>query len=96
MHFIEPTNFVFFPTFIFILFCNLVIGFVCCVLRILFCVCPSSCISSSRRKLKQKNAKIDADHTTSLLRDDSKRIMIAKGALVNQSFVDPVQSTNKL
>lgn len=37
---------------------------------------------SSRRKLKKKNAKVDADHTTSLLRGDSKRVSIARGPQV--------------
>lgn len=58
------------------------IGLICCILRILFCICPSQCISSSRRKLKKKNAKVDADHTTSLLRGDSKRVSIARGPQV--------------
>lgn len=54
------------------------IGFVCCLLRILFCVCPSSCLSSSRRKMKEQNGKVDADHTTSLLQGDNKRVLISK------------------
>lgn len=58
------------------------IGLICCILRILFCICPSQCITSSRRKLKKKNAKVDADHTTSLLRADSKRVSIARGPQV--------------
>lgn len=58
------------------------VGLVCCILRILFCICPSQCIMSSRRKLKKKNAKVDADHTTSLLRGDSKRVSIARGPQV--------------
>lgn len=62
------------------------IGLICCILRIFFCICPSHCISSSRRKLKKKNAKVDADHTTSLLRGDSKRVQIARGALVRPLF----------
>ncbi|GAB0098415.1 hypothetical protein DMENIID0001_141410 [Sergentomyia squamirostris] len=53
------------------------IGLICCILRILFCVCPSNCFSS-RRNAEKKNAKIDADHTTSLLRSD-KRVQIARG-----------------
>ncbi|XP_059612828.1 uncharacterized protein LOC132259281 [Phlebotomus argentipes] len=53
------------------------IGLICCILRILFCVCPSNCLSS-RRNAEKKNAKIDADHTTSLLRSD-KRVQIARG-----------------
>ncbi|XP_055709426.1 uncharacterized protein LOC129805495 isoform X2 [Phlebotomus papatasi] len=53
------------------------IGLICCILRILFCVCPSNCLSS-RRNVEKKNAKIDADHTTSLLRSD-KRVQIARG-----------------
>lgn len=60
-----------------------VIGLVCCILRIFFCICPSNCISSSRNKLKKKNATIDADHTTSLLRNDSKRVSISHGGQVN-------------
>lgn len=62
------------------------IGLICCILRILFCICPSQCISSSRRKLKKKNAKVDADHTTSLLRGDSKRVSIARGPQVKISI----------
>lgn len=56
------------------------IGLVCCILRILFCICPSHCLSSSRRNRNKKNAKIDADHRTSLLRSDSKRVQIARGS----------------
>uniref|UniRef100_A0AAG5DIH6 Uncharacterized protein n=1 Tax=Anopheles atroparvus TaxID=41427 RepID=A0AAG5DIH6_ANOAO len=55
------------------------LGLICCILRILFCICPSHCISSSRRAQDKKNAKIDADHRTSLLRGDSKRVSIARG-----------------
>uniref|UniRef100_A0A8W7JBQ3 Uncharacterized protein n=1 Tax=Anopheles albimanus TaxID=7167 RepID=A0A8W7JBQ3_ANOAL len=55
------------------------LGLFCCILRILFCICPSHCISSSRRAREKKNAKIDADHRTSLLRGDSKRVSIARG-----------------
>ncbi|XP_053677798.1 uncharacterized protein LOC128727872 [Anopheles nili] len=55
------------------------LGLFCCILRILFCICPSHCISSSRRARDKKNAKIDADHRTSLLRGDSKRVSIARG-----------------
>ncbi|XP_040171729.1 uncharacterized protein LOC120905096 isoform X1 [Anopheles arabiensis] len=55
------------------------LGLLCCTLRILFCICPSHCISSSRRARDKKNAKIDADHRTSLLRGDSKRVSIARG-----------------
>lgn len=54
------------------------IGLLCCILRIFFCVCPSNCISSNRRKMKQKNAKVDVDHTTSLLCADNKRVSIAR------------------
>lgn len=61
------------------------VGLICCILRILFCICPSQCIMSSRRKLKKKNAKVDADHTTSLLRGDSKRVSIARGPQVNNN-----------
>ncbi|XP_052869778.1 uncharacterized protein LOC128275346 [Anopheles cruzii] len=55
------------------------LGLFCCILRILFCICPSHCISSSRKAREKKNAKIDADHRTSLLRGDSKRVSIARG-----------------
>ncbi|XP_053691901.1 uncharacterized protein LOC128740385 [Sabethes cyaneus] len=55
------------------------LGLFCCILRILFCICPSHCLSSSRRARNKKNAKIDADHRTSLLRGDSKRVSIARG-----------------
>lgn len=54
------------------------IGLLCCMLRIFFCICPSSCITSKRRKLKQKNAKVDIDHTTSLLCSDNKRVHISR------------------
>ncbi|XP_055305707.1 uncharacterized protein LOC129570210 isoform X2 [Sitodiplosis mosellana] len=56
------------------------IGLLCCILRIFFCICPSNCISSNRRKMKQKNAKVDVDHTTSLLCADNKRVSIARTA----------------
>lgn len=52
-----------------------VVGFVFMVLRIFFCVCPSSCIRSNDKK-KQNAQKVDADHRTSLLRD--KRVSIAR------------------
>ncbi|XP_058447523.1 uncharacterized protein LOC131427945 isoform X2 [Malaya genurostris] len=55
------------------------LGLICCILRILFCICPSHCLSSSRKARNKKNAKIDADHRTSLLRGDSKRVSIARG-----------------
>ncbi|XP_021701622.1 uncharacterized protein LOC5564192 isoform X1 [Aedes aegypti] len=55
------------------------LGLFCCILRILFCICPSHCLSSSRKARNKKNAKIDADHRTSLLRGDSKRVSIARG-----------------
>lgn len=56
------------------------IGLVFCILRILFCVCPSHCIS--QRERNKKNAKVDADHRTSLLRD-TKRVSIARGPYIN-------------
>lgn len=56
----------------------IVIGLLCCMLRIFFCICPSSCLTSKRRKLKQKNAKVDVDHTTSLLCADNKRVLITR------------------
>ncbi|XP_065358330.1 uncharacterized protein LOC135952362 [Calliphora vicina] len=55
------------------------IGFVCCLLRILFCICPSHCISTKKNARKKNGNKIDADHTTSLLRGESKRVSIARG-----------------
>ncbi|XP_055546040.1 uncharacterized protein LOC129730604 isoform X3 [Wyeomyia smithii] len=55
------------------------LGLFCCILRILFCICPSHCLSSNRKARNKKNAKIDADHRTSLLRGDSKRVSIARG-----------------
>lgn len=58
------------------------IGLICCILRIFFCVCPSHCISSSRRARNKKIAKVDVDHTTSLLRADSKRVQIVRGPSV--------------
>ena len=61
------------------------IGLVLCVLRIFFCICPSSCISS-RRDRDKKNAMLDADHRTSLLRGDSKRVSIAKGPHIQVSI----------
>lgn len=62
------------------------IGAIFCILRILFCVCPSHCIS--QRDRNKKSAKVDADHRTSLLRD-TKRVSIAKGPYINVSdFVD--------
>lgn len=61
----------------------IVIGAVFCVIRILFCVCPSHCIS--RRERNKKNAKVDADHRTSLL-GDTKRVSIARGPYINVRF----------
>ncbi|XP_032583655.1 mucin-5AC isoform X5 [Drosophila sechellia] len=55
------------------------LGLICCILRILFCICPSHCISSSKKTRKKNGNKIDADHTTSLLRNESKRVSIARG-----------------
>ncbi|XP_055852974.1 uncharacterized protein LOC129916825 [Episyrphus balteatus] len=55
------------------------IGLICCILRILFCICPSHCISSSKKARKKQGNKVDADHTTSLLRGESKRVSIARG-----------------
>jgi hypothetical protein len=60
-----------------------VIGVVFCVVRIMFCVCPSHCIS--RRDRNKKNAKVDADHRTSLL-GDTKRVSIARGPYINVRF----------
>ncbi|XP_017047845.1 mucin-5AC isoform X3 [Drosophila ficusphila] len=57
----------------------IVLGLICCILRILFCICPSHCISSSKKTRKKNGNKIDADHTTSLLRNESKRVSIARG-----------------
>lgn len=45
------------------------IGLICCILRILFCICPSSCITGRKLRNKKTN-KVDADYTTSLLRSD--------------------------
>lgn len=56
-----------------------VVGFVFMVLRIFFCICPSSCLrrnNDERKKKKMEKDKIDADHRTSLLRD--KRVSIAR------------------
>lgn len=60
------------------------IGFICCVLRILFCICPSHCIKN-RRKRNGKVNKVDADHRTSLLHSNSKRVQIARGPNSNPS-----------
>lgn len=54
------------------------IGFICCMLRILFCICPSHCIANSKNARKKNGNKVDADHTTSLLRGESKRVSIAR------------------
>lgn len=51
---------------------------------------------SSRRKLKKKNAKVDADHTTSLLRGDSKRVSIARGPQVTIALLDYRLTTTHL
>lgn len=56
------------------------IGLIFCILRIFFCVCPSHCIS--QRERNKKDAKVDADHRTSLLRD-TKRVSIARGPYIN-------------
>ncbi|KAM7351342.1 uncharacterized protein ACRADG_004238 [Cochliomyia hominivorax] len=55
------------------------LGFICCLLRILFCICPSHCIATKKNARKKNGNKIDADHTTSLLRGESKRVSIARG-----------------
>ena len=75
--------------FLFICISILVIGLICCILRIFFCICPSHCISSTRRARNKKTAKIDADHTTSLLRGDNKRVLISRGpnSQVNFSII---------
>ncbi|XP_022231916.2 uncharacterized protein LOC111080547 isoform X1 [Drosophila obscura] len=62
------------------------IGLICCILRILFCICPSHCISSSKKARKKNGNKIDADHTTSLLRNESKRVSIARGTSVQPKY----------
>lgn len=67
-------------------FFQLGIGLLCCMLRIFFCICPSTCITSKRRKLKQKGAKVDVDHTTSLLCSDNKRVHISRSIEVCQNF----------
>ncbi|XP_075149112.1 uncharacterized protein LOC142223159 isoform X2 [Haematobia irritans] len=54
------------------------IGFVCCLLRILFCICPSHCIANNKGIRKKNGNKVDADHTTSLLRGEIKRVSIAR------------------
>ncbi|XP_037912460.1 uncharacterized protein LOC119652414 isoform X2 [Hermetia illucens] len=53
------------------------LGLICCILRICFCICPSSCLSKNKKSRKKDINKIDADHTTSLLRGESKRVSIA-------------------
>ncbi|KAL9925707.1 uncharacterized protein ACN2A1_014684 isoform 2-T3 [Glossina fuscipes fuscipes] len=55
------------------------LGFICCMLRILFCICPSHCLSSNKNSRQKNINKIDADHTTSLLHGESKRVSIARG-----------------
>ncbi|XP_023031653.1 uncharacterized protein LOC6641841 isoform X1 [Drosophila willistoni] len=62
------------------------IGLICCILRILFCICPSHCISSNKKTRKKNGNKIDADHTTSLLRNESKRVSIARGPTVQPKY----------
>ncbi|XP_051858974.1 mucin-5AC isoform X6 [Drosophila albomicans] len=62
------------------------LGLICCILRILFCICPSHCISSSKKTRKKNGNKIDADHTTSLLRNESKRVSIARGPAVQPKY----------
>ncbi|XP_073822595.1 uncharacterized protein [Musca autumnalis] len=54
------------------------IGFVCCMLRILFCICPSHCIANKKNDRKKNGNKIDADYTTSLLRGEIKRVSITR------------------
>ncbi|KAH8274100.1 hypothetical protein KR044_010382 [Drosophila immigrans] len=62
------------------------LGLICCILRILFCICPSHCISSSKKTRKKNGNKIDADHTTSLLRNESKRVSIARGPSMQPKY----------
>ncbi|XP_034474912.1 uncharacterized protein LOC117782078 [Drosophila innubila] len=62
------------------------LGLICCILRILFCICPSHCISSSKKTRKKNGNKIDADHTTSLLRNESKRVSIARGPTMQPKY----------
>lgn len=65
---------------------SLGLGLICCILRILFCICPSHCISSSKKTHKKSGNKIDADHTTSLLRKESKRVFIAREPSIQVSI----------
>lgn len=70
----------------------LVVGFVFMVLRIFFCICPSSCLRSEKEKKKKrkKDSKKDADHRTSLLR--SKRVSIARTPMgPHSSQVSPLK-----
>ncbi|XP_017105502.2 uncharacterized protein [Drosophila bipectinata] len=62
------------------------LGLICCILRILFCICPSHCISSSKKTHKKNGNKIDADHTTSLLRKESKRVFIAREPSIQPKY----------
>ncbi|XP_037958167.1 uncharacterized protein LOC119687770 [Teleopsis dalmanni] len=62
------------------------LGLVCCILRILFCICPSHCISSSKQTRKKNGNKVDVDHTTSLLHGESKRVSIARGPAIQLKY----------
>ncbi|XP_033150737.1 uncharacterized protein LOC108608514 isoform X2 [Drosophila busckii] len=72
------------------------LGLICCILRILFCICPSHCISSSKKTRKKQGNKIDADHTTSLLRNESKRVSIARGPVQPKYPIAHKRSQSKM
>uniref|UniRef100_W8BAF3 Uncharacterized protein n=2 Tax=Ceratitis capitata TaxID=7213 RepID=W8BAF3_CERCA len=62
------------------------LGFVCCLLRILLCICPSHCISTNKKNFKKDCNKTDADYTTSLLRGESKRVSIARRPAIQPKY----------
>ncbi|XP_061390483.1 uncharacterized protein LOC133325777 [Musca vetustissima] len=71
------------------------LGFICCLLRILFCICPSHCIANKKNDRKKNGNKIDADYTTSLLRGEIKRVSITR-APGQQSRVGHKRSNSKM
>ncbi|XP_067622188.1 uncharacterized protein [Eurosta solidaginis] len=62
------------------------LGFFCCMLRILFCICPSTCIAAKQGNLKKDTDKFSADYTTSLLLGDMKRYPVARSSGSQPNF----------
>ncbi|XP_018795139.1 PREDICTED: uncharacterized protein LOC108972789 [Bactrocera latifrons] len=73
------------------------LGFVCCMLRILFCICPSHCISTNKKTFKKDCNKNDADYTTSLLRGEGKRVSISRRPTLQPKYpITHKRGSNKI